>query len=63
VFERHRLEHLVRYWANLDVLTDELVDRLGLAWAPLETRPFFDALVAGVGAALRGDPYVRLLAR
>jgi hypothetical protein len=66
--DRHRLELLVRYWANLDLMTDELVDRLGLAWAPLSTRPFFDALVAGVDAALRTDdgvpdPFARILAR
>lgn len=67
-FDRCDLELLVRYWANLDLMTDELVDVLGLAWAPLTTRPFFDALVAGVDAALRRDdgspdPFARALAR
>lgn len=68
VLGRRRLELLVRYWANVDLLTDELVDRLGLGWAPPSTRPFFDALVAGVDAVLRRDdgsrdPFARALAR
>lgn len=66
--ERHQLELVVRYWANLDLMTDELVDRLGVEWAPPATRPFFDALVAGVDTALRHDdgspdPFARVLAR
>lgn len=67
--DRCWLSLLVRYWANLDVMTDDLVARLGLAWAPLSTRPFFDALVAGVDRTLRtpgsgaADPFARLLAR
>jgi hypothetical protein len=66
--ERRQLELIVRYWANLDLMTDDLVDRLGLAWAPVSTRPFFDALVAGVGDALRHDdgspdPFAHVLTR
>lgn len=66
--DRHQLELVVRYWANLDLMTDDLVDRLGLAWAPVSTRPFFDALVAGVDDALRRDdgshdPFAHVLAR
>jgi hypothetical protein len=66
--DRRQLELVVRYWANLDLMTDDLVGRLGLTWAPLSTRPFFDALVAAVDAALRHDdgshdPFAHVLAR
>lgn len=68
LISRARLALLVRYWANLDLLSDDEVARLGLRWAPLSTRPFFDAVVAAVDTALRSDgaapdPFARLLAR
>jgi hypothetical protein len=66
--DRHQLELVVRYWANLDLMTDELVERVGVEWAPLSTRSFFDAVVAAVDVALRHDdgspdPFARILAR
>jgi hypothetical protein len=59
---------LVRYWANLDSLSDEQVRRLGISWAPPSGRPFFEAVAAGVAEALaaedvdgRSDPFADLL--
>lgn len=43
---------LVRYWANLDSLSDDVVRALGVDWAPPSARPFFEALAAGVADAL-----------
>jgi hypothetical protein len=57
------LRLLVRYWANLDSLTDEQVRALGVDWSSAEDRPFFDALVQGVSRALAdaGDGFAGLL--
>lgn len=59
---------LVRYWANLDSLTDEQVRDLGLNWAPPSSRPFFEAVTAAVAIALAAedadghtDPFADLL--
>jgi hypothetical protein len=63
--DEDRVRNLVRYWANLDSLGDEVVVALGLTWAPAEARPFFDALARGVadGLASTGtsDPFAELL--
>jgi hypothetical protein len=60
-FEEADVHRLVQYWANLDSLTEEQVERFGIQWSPLASRPFFDALAAGVAAALGHDPYADLL--
>jgi hypothetical protein len=61
-----RVRWLLRYWANLDSLTPDLVERLGVDWSPPIARPFFAALVEAVadGFAAEGlsDPFVDLLA-
>ena len=54
VIEEDELRQLVRYWANLDSLTDEQVAALGVDWSSAEARPFFDALAVGVAQALSG---------
>jgi hypothetical protein len=54
VMDEDEVRSLVRYWANLDSLTDQQVAALGVDWSTPEERPFFDALVAGVARAL-GD--------
>ena len=51
-FDPDTVHHLVHYWANLDSLSDGDVERLGIEWAPMSARPFFDALATGVAAAL-----------
>ena len=63
--EEERVRNLVRYWANLDSLSDELVADLGLTWAPASARPFFDALAGAVAEAFAAagapDPFAELL--
>ena len=60
-----RVRNLVRYWANLDSLSDERVAALGLTWAPAAARPFFDALTRAVAEAFAAtgdpDPFAELL--
>lgn len=60
-----RVRWLLRYWANLDSLTTEQVERLGVQWSPPEARPFFAALVTAVAAAFDAaglsDPFADLL--
>jgi hypothetical protein len=57
-FDPADVHRLVQYWANLDSLTEEHVERLGIDWSPPEARPFFDALATGVAQALAGgDPF------
>ena len=46
---------LVRYWANLDSLSDDTLDDLGLSWSPPDARPFFDALAHATAAALAAE--------
>lgn len=64
--EEERLRSLVRYWANLDSLSDAQVAALGVTWSPEHARPFFEALAQGVAAALATagdpDPFAELLA-
>jgi hypothetical protein len=60
-FDEADVHRLVQYWANLDSLTEEHLDRFGIKWSPLESRPFFDALAAGVAGALQHDPFADLL--
>lgn len=50
-----QLRTLVQYWANLDYLSDDQVQALGLSWAPPEGAPFFDALAEAVLRALADD--------
>lgn len=56
---------LVRYWANLDLMTAAHLERFEITWSPAEARPFFHALVAAVDQAFRDedltDPFVDLL--
>lgn len=56
---------LVQYWANLDSIDEELLDRLGLTWSPEGTRPFFEAVALGIAGAFEGDgdesPFARHL--
>jgi len=56
--DEQQIVRLVRYWANLDALTDAQVRRLGLDWSPAEARPFYAAVAAAVAVALeqRGEP-------
>ena len=61
-----RVRMLVRYWANLDSLTDDLVRELGVDWSPPAGRPFFVALAGAIAGALAadepgGDPFAELL--
>ena len=57
---------LVQYWANLDSLTDEHLERMGIDWSPPDARPFFIALAEGVAEAFdragEGDVFAQLLA-
>ena len=46
------IRRLVEQWVVVNDLTDEQMAELGCRWAPPEGQPFFDALVAGVAAAL-----------
>jgi hypothetical protein len=70
--DEDELRLLVRYWANLDSLTDAQVAALGVDWSSAEERPFFEALAHGVARALAdadaageaagaGDPFAELL--
>lgn len=64
--EPARVRTLVRSWANLDSLTDDLVRELGLDWSPPAGRPFFVALAVAVAEALAAedlssDPFADLL--
>jgi len=60
-----QVRHLVQYWANLDSLTSDHLDRLGVTWSADEARPFFIAIVAGVEQAFAeigvDDPFTQLL--
>lgn len=63
--EEDWVRSLVRYWANLDSLSDDEVAALGLTWAPPAARPFFDAVTTAVAEALAStgtrDPFAELL--
>ena len=71
VMDDDEVRLLVRYWANLDSLTDEQVAALGVDWSAPEHRPFFDALALGVAQGLAdadadaggagSDPFAELL--
>ena len=66
VLDEEQVRTLVRYWANLDSMSDDLVRELGVDWSPAAGRPFFAALTTGVAEALaraeRGrDPFAELL--
>ena len=65
-FDLDRLRSLVRYWANLDALTDDQMAGLGVTWSPPHARPFFDALATAVATTLAEtgdtDPFADLLA-
>ena len=47
------VEQLALQWRLLAGLGDDVMSRLGVTWAPPETTPMFDALLAGVIGALR----------
>lgn len=49
---RAEVERLARVWAVLDGVTDAQLAEVGCSWSPPEGRPFYDALTAGVAAAL-----------
>ena len=51
--EPEQVEQLALQWRLLAALEDETMARLGVTWAPPETNPVYDALLAGVIAALR----------
>jgi hypothetical protein len=51
--ELEQIEQLSLQWRLLAALDDETMARLGVTWAPPETNPVYDALLAGVVAALR----------
>ena len=57
---------LVQYWANLDSLTDEHLDRLGITWSPPDAKEFFDAVAVGVASAFEvnggREPFSEMLA-
>jgi hypothetical protein len=64
--DEEQVRLLVRYWANLDSMTDEQVRELGVDWSPSGGRPFFVALTTAVATALAGaadgaDPFAELL--
>jgi hypothetical protein len=64
--EEEQVRTLVRYWANLDSMSDDLVRELGVDWTPPPGRPFFVALTTAVADALAGaehgpDPFAELL--
>ena len=66
LLEEERVRTLVRYWANLDSMSDELVRDLGVDWSPPDGRPFFAALTTAVAEALATaelgpDPFAELL--
>lgn len=44
--------YLAKQWLEIGALTDDELTLIGCAWAPEWTRPFADALVVGVRAAL-----------
>ena len=64
--EEEQVRTLVRYWANLDSMSDELVRDLGVDWSPAAGRPFYAALTTAIADALAQaeqgrDPFADLL--
>ena len=64
--EEEQVRVLVRYWANLDSMSDDLLRELGVDWSPAAGRPFFTALTTAVAEALAEvgagpDPFADLL--
>jgi hypothetical protein len=53
------VRQLAEQWLQLASLTEEDMRLMGCTWAPEETRPFYDALLAGCIAALEADPSTR----
>jgi hypothetical protein len=53
------VRQLAEQWLLLAQLTDDDLRVIGCHWAPDETRPFYDALLAGCVGALDGDPSTR----
>ena len=47
-----QLTRVAQQWLEIGRLTDDELARLGVSWAPPWTRPFADALTAGVLTAL-----------
>lgn len=62
--DRDQLTTLVEEWANIDDMSDDQLQQLGVAWSPPEAKPFFQALTDGVlGALQRHEHTQRLAAR
>jgi hypothetical protein len=55
VMDPLQVRMLVQYWANLDYLSDDQVEALGLSWSPPEGAEFVAALAEAVAVALGGD--------
>jgi hypothetical protein len=53
------VQQLAEQWLLLAQLSDDDLRLIGCYWAPEETRPFYDALLAGCVAALEEDPSTR----
>ena len=60
--DAEHVRRLVEQWLLLARLTDEDLQRMGCHWAPEETHPFYDALLAGCVAALEADASTRFIA-
>lgn len=54
---------IAELWRIITSMTDSDLQRLGAEWPPEASRPFFDALLAGVVGALSQDPRTQELAR
>ena len=61
--DSEHVEELVEQWRLLALLTDEDLALIQCGWAPPETQPFYDALLAGVIGSLDADPETRPVAR
>ena len=57
------VRQLVEQWLLLARLTDEDLAMIDCGWAPPETQPFYEALLAGTIASLDADPDTRPVAR
>jgi len=56
------IERVVTHWGEVDLMTDEQLDQLGVSWAPPEGAPFFEALTAGVFEGLSRHEQTKQLA-
>lgn len=51
--ESENVDQLAEQWRLIASLDDETMERIGVSWAPPETNPMYEALLAGVLDALR----------